>query len=177
MTRAALDDSSFWEIIETSARKAYGNVNGIVGKVREHLLQLQPAEIISFQLILSTNLNASYSWGLWGAAYLINGGCSDDGFEYFRCWLVTRGRKVFASALVTPDSLAEVVDPDEDHLEHECESLLYVARSAYQTVTNGEMPPGHLRRSREPAGENWEFDDVAETAKRLPRLSSLYRKS
>ena len=21
---------------------------------------------------------------LWGAAYLINGGCSDDGFEYFR---------------------------------------------------------------------------------------------
>jgi len=26
-----------------------------------------------------------------GAAYIINGGCSDDGFEYFRRWLVLQG--------------------------------------------------------------------------------------
>jgi len=36
-------------------------------------------------------LNKAYTWDLWGAAYLINGGCSDDGFEYFRRWLVSRG--------------------------------------------------------------------------------------
>jgi hypothetical protein len=29
----------------------------------------------------------------WGAAYLANGGCSDDGFDYFRGWLIGQGRK------------------------------------------------------------------------------------
>ncbi|MFL6076856.1 MAG: DUF4240 domain-containing protein [Mycobacteriales bacterium] len=36
----------------------------------------------------------SYQGDLWGAAYLINGGASDDGFDYFRGWLIARTRGV-----------------------------------------------------------------------------------
>ena len=38
----------------------------------------------------------SYDWNLWGAAYLMKGGCSDDAFDYFRGWLVAQGRRVWS---------------------------------------------------------------------------------
>jgi hypothetical protein len=44
---------------------------------------------------LSGLLAASYRTVLWAAACLINGGYSDDGFEYFRGWLIVQGRDVF----------------------------------------------------------------------------------
>jgi hypothetical protein len=46
----------------------------------------------------------------WGAAYLANGGCSDDGFDYFRGWLIGQGRKVYETVLADPDSLAAHAD-------------------------------------------------------------------
>jgi hypothetical protein len=49
----------------------------------------------------------SYRWDLWGAAYLINGGCSDDGFDYFRGWLLSQGRAIWQATLADPDSLAD----------------------------------------------------------------------
>jgi hypothetical protein len=41
----------------------------------------------------------SYQGDLRAAAYLINGGASDDGFEYFRGRLITQGREVYAGVL------------------------------------------------------------------------------
>lgn len=47
------------------------------------------------------------------AASLILGGCSDDGFEYFRGRLIAQGREVFERSVADPDSLADlpVMDP------------------------------------------------------------------
>jgi hypothetical protein len=122
--------------------------------------------------LLDEKLKSAYTWPLWGAAYLINGGCSDDGFEYFRCWLISRGREIFDAAVAEPDSLASVVDPDDDH--HECEALLYVALQTYEEVAGKQMPRDAKKCPPEPIGESWDFDDSLETARRLPRLFKLY---
>jgi hypothetical protein len=37
---------------------------------------------------------------------VVNGHCSDDSFENFRCWLVSMGRDVYENALANPDSLS-----------------------------------------------------------------------
>ena len=50
-------------------------------------------------------MDRAYRQELWGAAYLINGGCSDDGFVYFLGWLIAQGRDVYQAALPDPDSL------------------------------------------------------------------------
>jgi hypothetical protein len=42
----------------------------------------------------------------------MNGGCSDDGFEYFRAWLLAQGRDTFEKALEDPDTLAALEDPE-----------------------------------------------------------------
>jgi len=170
-----LDESTFWEIIESGLRRSKGDPDDAVEGIRSQLVGLQPAAIESFQQLLNAKLNFAYSSNLWGAAYIINGGCSDDGFEYFRCWLISRGRKIFDNAVANPDSLADVVDRDESDEEHEAESLLYVAREAYEKVAGRQMALAGRGHAPQPTGEQWDFDDHTEASKRLPRLSSMYR--
>ncbi|MDQ2731615.1 MAG: DUF4240 domain-containing protein, partial [Armatimonadota bacterium] len=98
---------------------------------------------------------------MWGVAYIINGNCSDDGFEYFLCWLIGQGKEAYEAAKVSPDSAGNLVSPDD--MEVECESLLGAADAAYEQVTGGEMPYNDIAYPKEPAGEQWSDED-------LPRL-------
>ena len=127
------------------------------------LALLSADEIISFDKIFNAYRKAAYRWDLWGAAYLINGGCSDDGFEHFRRWLIGQGQTVFDAALADPDSLADLITSDIvwGDAELECEDIGYAAGEAYQQKTGGEIPfdeadylPG------EPAGVQWEEEDL-----------------
>jgi hypothetical protein len=52
----------------------------------------------------------SYHVDLSGAAYLINGRCSDDGVEYFRGWLIAQGRATYERVVADPDALADLRD-------------------------------------------------------------------
>jgi hypothetical protein len=70
----------------------------------------------------------AYRWDLWAAAYVINGGASDDGFEYFLGWLMAQGRTRWEATLADPDSLADIVDADTGDLDGE--ELLYIALAA-----------------------------------------------
>ncbi|WP_449342020.1 DUF4240 domain-containing protein [Streptomyces aurantiogriseus] len=36
----------------------------------------------------------AYTWDLWGAAWVLLDGASDDAFDFFRCWLIGQGREV-----------------------------------------------------------------------------------
>jgi hypothetical protein len=112
---------------------------------------------------------------LWAAAYLINGGCSDDGFEYFRCWLIAQGRQVFEQSRAAPDSLAElpVIGPPRiGRPPIECEDMLYIAQQGYFAAT-GEQLPREAATTRLPElQDDWNFDDRAEMARRLPRLTA-----
>lgn len=123
-----------------------------------------PERIAEFLAHQDAVMAQSYTWSLWGAAYLMNGGCSDDGFEYFRGWLIAQGRKVFERALEDPDTLAEIWSGDEV----ECEDILSVATSAYETAT-GEFPEARSVPYPD-LGERWDFDDDAEMERRFPKL-------
>jgi len=59
-------------------------------------------------------------------------GCSDDGFEYFRCWLISQGKDVFENALRNPDSLVKAFAKlkQTDNIP-ELEEMLYVCTQAY----------------------------------------------
>jgi Protein of unknown function (DUF4240) len=122
----------------------------------------------------------SYRWDLWGAASLINGGCGDDGFDYFRGWLLGQGRAVWEAAVADPDSLADHPQvrahrPDrESRFYFECEDILGVAYEAYQALTGQVFTPEVPGRYPWPGfpdlGERWDFDDAAEMRARYPRL-------
>jgi hypothetical protein len=104
---------------------------------------------------------------------VIHGGCSDDGFEYFRRWLVSRGRDVYEAALADPDSLAQLdVRPASGVWEFE--AIYYVAKQIFEEK-GGE---GDVRDYSEPeaglagpgpSGEPFE-DDKDHLIRRYPRL-------
>jgi hypothetical protein len=139
----------------------------------------------------------SYRWDLWGAAYQINRGCSDDSFDYFRGWLMAQGQTVWESAVADPDTLADhpVVRLLAPGGRHEfsalgCEAMLGAAQGAYARVVGGDMDDDEAldafyQAAGErmtggpigdgPAGEDWDFDDGDEVRRRLPRLAALFQ--
>lgn len=92
----------FWSVVET-ARLATNNDPDAQSKAIEaHLQTLPDDELIAFHSHFSALYAPTYRADLWGAAYVINGGCSDDGFDYFRAWLIGRGQVAYEAALASP---------------------------------------------------------------------------
>jgi len=136
----------FWEMIQKS-KKLNEEANGadttdayeqavILGKL---LRGLEPTEIESFYRIYDELRLEAYDNRLWAAAYIMKGGCSDDGFEYFRGWLITRGREIYERALADPESLVSELSKDS---YYECEEMLSVAFEAYEEKVGSEIPDG-----------------------------------
>jgi hypothetical protein len=166
-----MNSEIFGTLIDSAHRTARANIDAYGDSLRQALLPLSSDELSAFDTLFDQKLSRAYQWNLWGAAYLINDGCSDDGFVYFRAWLIMQGRDVYEKALTNPDSLADICrEPDE---EIECEDVLYVAGELFEEKTGTEMEPrsaGHSE-TNEPVGEKWEEDDLPAL---LPRLAQIH---
>ncbi len=163
-----MTEDEFWAFIARSREKS-AECQGQAAELA-WLLSAQPApEIQSFDDIFAAKRQTAYRWDLWGAAYIINGGCSDDGFEYFRCWLIGQGRAIYEGVIADPDSLAEIFTGDEDNVE--CEDLLYAADRAHEDLMGTALPARQFAGSPEPQGEQWNENDLGSL---FPRLSAKF---
>src|SRR3954463_8818781 len=95
----------FWEHVRKTRRK---DPREHADALTARLAKRPPAEIIDFDHWWGVLKRESYTWIVWGAAYIIGGGCSDDGFIDFRSWLILQGRDVFQKVVADPDSLADL---------------------------------------------------------------------
>ena len=158
---------SFWEIVGMAKEKAGDDWESRPDALKNLLLKLPPEEICRFDVDYHKKLIEAYRWDLWGAAYLINGGCSDDGFDYFRDFLISEGREVYEAALKNPDSLAELGDMEDAELE----SYRYVIYEAYEELTGkGDAVRGYRlpgRPCRRELGRGRFGKDVSETGRQI----------
>jgi hypothetical protein len=161
-----MDPDQFWHLIERSKAESEGGCDRQAGALTVLLLELPATDIVAFDRLFEQYADQAYRNDLWAAAYIINGGCSDDGFEYFRRWLIGQGEAVFSAALRDPEGLLSVVTPHIGGapflfgaLRYECEELGYVADQAYEQKTGSVMPrPPHPRP--ELIGEDWDDEDL-----------------
>jgi hypothetical protein len=102
-----MDREQFWALIEAAKAATGGDCRAQTAQLVAALGQGLVEAILDWDRIHSELRVESYRWDLWGAASLINGGCGDDGFDYFRGWLLGQGRAVWQAALADPDSLAD----------------------------------------------------------------------
>jgi hypothetical protein len=166
-----MDDAQFWSIIEAGGPESLRDPEKQLPAVREQLRLLPPADLVAFHLMFNRKMDDAYHWDLWAAGYLMNGGCSDDGFAYFRAWLISQGKRVYEAALRDPDNLAAVADADRD--DNEAEDLWGVAQRVYREKTGVDMVID-FDWTPEPRGEQWHGDDCEEYAKCLPKLAAVY---
>jgi hypothetical protein len=168
-----MDTKTFWSIIEAAKVESQGDCERQAEILSERLAALKEEEIIKFDKILEEHRALAYTWDLWAAAYITNGGCSDDCFDYFGGWLIAQGQSVFENALRDPEYLVNVEVPTgDDEPVAECESILYVAMTAYEAKTGSELPAEMMPwRPEFPAGEGWDEDNVAE---KYPKLAEKF---
>lgn len=167
----------FWAVIDRATADRPGSPDEVAKRAVAELAALDPAEIEAWGRHLDKVMAASGKEDLWAAAYLINGGCSDDGFDNFRGWLIANGREVLARAVRDPDSLADLPSvraAASTGAVFEAEEVLRIADEAYRQATGEDLAPREAPPSRPDASMLWDFDDEEEMQRRLPRLSSLF---
>lgn len=167
----------FWRVIEDTCRCDPSSAEEWDTKLVEALVVLPADEIVEWNHIFDDLARQAYRTDLWAAAYLINGGASDDGFYYFRCWLIGMGKTVYENAIANPDSLADVVSPEwfDEGIDAEAE-IYAAAHQAWMRVTGNNYEADYPSRneSADLVGDDWDFDDDDEMRKRLPRLAAMY---
>lgn len=167
----AMSEEAFWLIVDEAAAGATSE-EVFLERAGALLEGLAPGEILGFRDRLDALVRKAHRWDLWGAAWVINGGCSDDCFEYFRAWLVSLGREAFEAAVANPESLVAYV-PMDPVWEAESEEFLYLPVYVYELKTDDELPlPEVVGGVTEPSGERIRFESL-ET--RFPELSRQAR--
>ena len=162
-----MDDDRFWAFIGAARDAAGDEVEDRVSGLEQVLLNHHPDEVAEFKHKYDEMLARAYRWDLWGAACVMRGGCSDDGFRTFRDWLISEGEAVFEAALADPDSLADVAQDEDFALE----SFGYVAGEVYEQLTDRPLPDTRTPEPAEPTGHEWQEDELPPL---LPRLWKKY---
>ena len=156
-----------WSVIDAARQQDSNDLEDQLTRIEETLLALEPGQIAEFQDQLDATLQHANTWDLWAAAHIINGGASDDGFLYFRGWLLMQGRHTFEAALADAESLAGNPEIEPDNCE--CQDILYLAYRTYETKTGNEMPL--VIRNEQTEGLPWEEDELEQ---RFPRLWAAF---
>ena len=104
-----MNKNQFWQIIDAVNQSSSDTDQesrrcGVV----ETLIQLSLEDIADWELILDEYSIAASRNDLWAASAALGAHCTDDGFDYFRAWLISRGKVVYMNAMRDPDSLALV---------------------------------------------------------------------
>ena len=176
-----LNEDKFWAIVSKSLENSIDEQEQ-EEKLIEEITHLSPKEMIGFRLRTDKLLQETYNAEMWCAGYIMNGGCSDDGFEYFRNWVISRGKETYYQAKENPDSLIKEVSDDKYEFEYEFESFWYVALDAFKRRTDKDLydyidyDAFKTREGNYPEFEfNWDADKPETMKKICPQLFNKLR--
>ena len=128
------------------------------------LRTLDDEDLLGFVRTFEAELARLNQWAIWGAGFTAAGGMSDDGFHYFRAWLIGKGRDAVETALTEPDALADFLDGSE--LENE--ELEYVAFDLLEERDlERELDEDDRSREGEPEGVPFDEDTVDRSYPRI----------
>ncbi len=167
----AMDVETFWELIEKSG--------GDDKRLATLLQELKSEEIRGFGDLLDIFHSKAYNWNLWAAAYLINGGCSEEEFDQFVYWLISRGEETYSNSVDDPDYLAEIVTVDDNTFDDSF--IISIARALDRlgkTIDGRAVVtiPAELmkfkKKPTKPRGKEWEDD--SDLPEMYPKLGEKY---
>jgi len=151
-----MNKDSFWALVQKVHDEADGSMERKCVLLHQQLAAFPSAELEDFIACFDEADAAAYTWSLWGAAYILHGGCSEDDFADFRATLISMGRAVYAAALDDPETLARVrFDEGGPCFEGYAYVLQEVAEQSL-----GKVPHRRTSFPDEPAGEPWNEEEV-----------------
>jgi len=149
-----IDEALFWKLI-SEARKNAADKFEFIENLKNGLETFRPNELRNFQKHLLTNLNELNLWDLWALAYIVKRGCGDDGFDYFKSWVISKGREAFNTVLSLDESKLQSVFDEDPQLEE----LMSVASEVYEDKTGDIMQPVKVKQ-QEIKGTEWTEENL-----------------
>jgi hypothetical protein len=171
-TAGRMDQAAFWRLVADTRSAAGSDTERQSELLEERLRQLPAQQIAAFARIRRALDRRAYTWDVWGAAYVIEDGCSDDCFRDFRGYLISLGPGPYNTFLRSPDALARTV---QDAETGDWENADDVAPDAYESVTGQDIPGDSSDLSGEPRGTRWDDDQTEALGQRYPRLAARFR--
>lgn len=173
-----MDETAFWKLIDRVRNEYPDDLDDQCTHLGQVLQRLPPAECLGAGRWFDRAVRRAYHWPLWGAAFVIGGGCSDDAFMDFRAALVMRGWAVFEAALRDPDSLADLSLSEGEWF---FEGFQYVFHEAMDDAADratddaaDDAGADDEDAEQDPTGAEWREDELAAL---LPRLFAKHAAS
>jgi hypothetical protein len=160
-----MNEHRFWGIIMEARTAAKGNYRAQISNLERLLFNLEPHEIEQFDNRFSMMMDVAYDYKLWGAAYVISGGCADDCFDYFCQYVIAQGRDRFYATLKDPESCSAWIRSEN---QGDWKGLLYVASKIYRMKT-GFSIPGSYAPEYEMKGEALDEESVMRAYPKLAK--------
>lgn len=164
-------EAEFWKIVEATNPPTRGGERQLT-ELRTRLGALSTADLETFIRVNDRLMARTYRWDLWGAAYVVQGGASDDAFEDFRKWLISNGKNAFEQVTADPDSLVDII-PANYEGDATFEEFSYLFADIWTERTG--KPITELPKEKEslypsePKGEPF-AEDSEHLAARYPKL-------
>ena len=170
-----MTEDQFWQNIERACQSDSRLQDEWHHRLVAALSQLAADDIVEWNHIFDRFVAAASTIDLMAACYVMNTGAGDDGFYYFRCWLVGMGKAVYDPAIINPDTLASVALPWSSGIDAEAE-IYGAAHEAWMQVSGqpDTAPYPARNETAELTGEDWDFDNDKLLRDHLPKLSAFY---
>ncbi len=168
-TSDTMSDELFWKLINLTYNKSKGDFETQQQVLNQELSKLRPIEIIHFDNKFRKLRGDAYTWNLWAAIFIINGGCSDDSFMDFRGWVIAQGKEFYYRTVSDPGSL---IDVDAERIEVDWEGMGYIPAAVFKEITGVEIPSVQIENV-EIIGEEWD-EDNDDLKTRYPLLWAKY---
>lgn len=168
-TTDTMADDQFWKLIQLTYQKSNGDFEMQQQILHSELRKLTPIEVMQFDNKFTKLRGEAYTWDLWGAIYIIHGGCGDDSFMDFRDWVISQGKDFYYRTLSNPETLIEV---EPERIDIEWEGKGYVPTIVFKEITGKEIPAGY-QENNEITGVEWN-EDNDDLKTRFPLLWQKY---
>lgn len=165
-----MEEDLFWKIIQKTKDISGGNFEEQQEELANELRNLTADELILFGNSFRNFRGQANTWELWGAIYIIQGGCGDDSFNDFREWVIAQGRDFYYKITENPELLVEI----ETHLieEFDWEGCGYLPGIVFEELT-GQKMPYPFKEKQITTGEEWN-ENNDDLKNRFPMLYAKY---
>jgi len=153
-----MNEEQFWSIIEEVKESARNDYERQYQNLAERLHNLNPQQIILFANRFRSFRGQSNNWKLWGAIYIIQGGCDEYSFKIFREWVIGQGEDFYYRVVKDPETLAEL---EKEFIEEtsEFEGLELISSKVFKELTGQEMPY-LFQEGHDTVGNKWEDGEL-----------------
>ena len=161
-----MNQAEFWNLVNRAHESSNGDMDQKCSLIKANIESMSKEDATEIRHLFDLAMDQAYSWELWAAAYIANGGCGDDSFSDFRASLISRGEAEYNNALNDPDSLADVPFDEEKWFY---EGYQYAITEGVESVL-GSNPPRKSPHPESPSGSEWDEDDENQLKNICPKL-------